>query len=103
MKTLTVTLLMSALVSCSALQAQSPSPTRGEFPLFVKVRLDRSVKLSSLKAGESVEGNLTRDVYSPQNKVFAAGSHVQLTVSRVERTSKPPSERLPWNQANPSN
>src|SRR5215469_13532173 len=96
MKTLTLAVSVSALVLCSALHAQSPSPTRNEFPLFVRVQLDRSVRLSSLKAGESVEGNLTRDVYSPESKVFAAGSHIQLTVSRVERKRKTPSERLPW-------
>lgn len=96
MKTLTSAALISILGLCSALQAQSSSPTRNEFPLFVKVQLDSSVKLSSLKAGESVEGNLTRDVYSPENKVFASGSHIRLTVSRVERKRKTPSGKWPW-------
>jgi len=54
------------------------------------------VKLSSLKAGESVEGNLARDLYSPENRVFASGSHIRLTVSRVERKPKTPSEKWPW-------
>src|SRR5579859_3662994 len=95
MKTLTLAALIS-LGLCSSLRAQSSSPTSNEFPLFVKVQLDSSVKLSSLKAGESVEGNLTGDVYSPENRVFAAGSHILLTVSRVERKRKTPSERWPW-------
>jgi len=96
MKTLTLAALISALALCPTLRAQSTSPTRDEFPLFVKVQLDSSVKLSSLKAGESVEGNLTRDVYSPENRVFASGSHIRLTVSRVERKRKTPSEKWPW-------
>jgi len=96
MKTLTLAALISALALCPTLWAQSTSPTRDEFPLFVKVQLDSSVKLSSLKAGESVEGNLTRDVYSPENRVFASGSHIRLTVSRVERKRKTPSEKWPW-------
>jgi len=96
MKTLTLAALISALALCPTLRAQSTSPTRDEFPLFVKVQLDISVKLSSLKAGESVEGNLTRDVYSPENRVFASGSHIRLTVSRVERKRKTPSEKWPW-------
>ena len=96
MKTLTLAALISTLALCSALRAQSASPTRNEFPLFVSVQLDSSVKLSSLKAGESVEGSLTRDVYSPEHRVFAADSHIRLTVSRVERKRKTPSERLPW-------
>jgi hypothetical protein len=97
MKTLTLAALISTLGLCSALCAQSSSsPTRNEFPLFVKVQLDRSVKLSSLKAGEFVEGNLAQDVYSPESRVFAAGSHIRLTVNRVERKPKTPSERWPW-------
>lgn len=96
MKTFTLAALISTLALGSALRAQSVSQTRNEFPLFVKVQLDSSVKLSSLKVGESVEGSLTRDVYSPENRVFAAGSHIQLTVSRVERKRKTPSEKLPW-------
>ena len=96
MKTLTLAALISALALCPTLRAQSSSPTSNEFPLFVKVQLDSSVKLSSLKAGESVEGNLTRDVYSPENRVFASGSHIRLTVSRVERKRKTPSEKWPW-------
>jgi hypothetical protein len=96
MKTVTFAVLISSLGLGCALQAQSSSPTRNEVPLFVRVQLDRSVKLSSLKAGESVEGNLTRDVYSPENKVFTAGSHIRLTVSRVERKRKIPSEKWPW-------
>src|SRR5579864_5456692 len=96
MKTLTLAVLISTLGLCSTLRAQSSSPYRNEFPLYVKVQLDSSVKLSSLKAGESVEGNLTRDVYSPENRVFASGSHIRLTVSRVERKRRTPSEKLPW-------
>jgi hypothetical protein len=96
MKTLALATLVSTLGLCSALRAQSASPTRNEFPVFVKIQLDSSVKLSSLKPGESVEGNLTRDVYSPENRVFASGSHIRLTVSRVERKRKTPSERWPW-------
>jgi|SRR5579864_375809 len=96
MKTLTLAVLISTLGLCSTLRAQSSSPSRNEFPLYVKVQLDSSVKLSSLKAGESVEGNLTRDVYSPENRVFASGSHIRLTVSRVERKRKKPNEKWPW-------
>jgi hypothetical protein len=95
MKTAAV-VLISTLGVCSALRAQSSSPAGKPFPLFVKVQLDSSVKLSSLKPGESVDGNLTRDVYSPENKVFAQGSHIRLTVSRVERRRKAPSEKWPW-------
>src|SRR5690349_9575831 len=88
MRNLSLAALVSALGLCSVLWAQSPSTARDEFPLFVKVQLDNSVKFSSLKPGESVEGRLTRDVYSPENKVFTSGSEIRLTVSRVERKRK---------------
>jgi len=96
MRNLSLAALVSALGLCSVLWAQSPSTARDEFPLFVKVQLDNSVKFSSLKPGESVEGRLTRDVYSPENKVFTSGSEIRLTVSRVERKRKQPSEKWPW-------
>ena len=95
MKTLVVSLMFSLGLG-SQLRAQSPALTTNQVPLFVKVQLDNSVKLSSLKAGESVEGNLARDVYSPDNRVFTSGSHIRLTVSRVERKPKTPSEKWPW-------
>ncbi|MGC2475866.1 MAG: hypothetical protein WA485_16110 [Candidatus Sulfotelmatobacter sp.] len=80
-----------------ALCAQAPTAGRpGESPLFVKVQLDNSVKLSALKPGDSVEGKLARDVYSPASKVFAAGSEVRLTVNQVERKRRIPSARWPW-------
>lgn len=96
MKILTLAVLISTLGLCSGVRAQSASPTHDQTPLFVKVQLDSSVKLSSLKPGEWVEGNLKGDVYSPENRVFASGSHIRLTVSRVERKRKVPSEKWPW-------
>ena len=96
MKKIALAALISVLGPYSSLLAQSSSPTGQRLPLFVKVQLDRSVKLSSLKAGESVDGNLTRDVYSPENKVFETGSHIRLTVSRVERRRKISNQKWPW-------
>lgn len=96
MKSLVLAAVISTLGLCSLLRAQSSPSNGNQVPLFVKVQLDSSVKLSSLKAGESVDGNLTRDVYSPENKVFVSGSHIRLVVSRVERRSKTPSQKWPW-------
>ncbi len=96
MKTLAMAGLVLNLSLCSTLFAQSTAPAHDAFPLFMKVQLDGSVKLSSLKAGKSVQGTLTRDVFSPDNKVFVSGSHIQLQVSRIERKRKTPSEKWPW-------
>lgn len=96
MKTLAMAGLIFSLLLCSRLWAQASSPTRDPFPLFLKVQLDSSVKLSSLKVGESVEGKLTRDVFSPENRVFVSGSQIQLKVARVERKRKTLSGKWPW-------
>ncbi len=96
MKTLAMAGLILSLVLCSELWAQSSTRSQDPFPLFLKVKLDSSVKLSALKAGESVEGKLTRDVFSPDNRVFVSGSHIQLKVSRVERKRKTLSGKWPW-------
>ncbi len=96
MKTFAMAGLIFSLFLCSRLWAQATSPTHDPFPLFVKVQLDSSVKLSSLKAGESVQGKLTRDVFSPENRVFVSGSRIQLKVIRIERKRKTPSGKWPW-------
>lgn len=90
-------LLMSLPLGASAL-GQTPATTASsnDFPLYVKVQLDNSVKLSSLKPGSVVEGNLTRDVYSPDRKLFRAGSHVRLTVDQLQRKRRTPNNRWPW-------
>lgn len=79
-----------------SLAAQSPAVIDDSYPLYVKVQLDKSVKLSALKPGDVTEGNLARDVYSVDRKVFAAGSHVRMTVDHIERRRCPPSDRWPW-------
>ena len=59
--------------------------TEDESSLYVELRLSRSVKLSALKPGDVIEGNLSRDVYSEVREVFPAGSAVRLTVDKLER------------------
>lgn len=76
--------------------AQTQPTGHDTFPLYVKVQLDKSVKLSSLKPGDVTEGNLARDVYSADRKIFPAGSHVRLTVDHLERKRRPVSDRWPW-------
>jgi len=77
--------------------ASSVAPVqRGEFPLYVKVQLDRATKLSSLKPGDAAEGTLARDVYLGNHKVFAAGNHVRLTVDHLEHRRRPANDHWPW-------
>lgn len=76
---------------------QVPDSTRPwSFPLYLKVELDKSVQLSSLKPGDIAQGKLARDVYSRDRKIFAAGSLVRLRVDHLERRRKPANDRWPW-------
>jgi hypothetical protein len=77
-------------------QASIPATNQTTFPLFIKVQLAKSVKLSSLKPGNVTEGNLARDVYSSDRKVFSEGSRVRLTVDHLEKKRRSKSDRWPW-------
>jgi len=96
MKTAILRFLLLSLALAPSAMGQAPARNSNDFPLYVKVQLDNSVKLSSLKPGSVVEGNLARDVYSPDRKLFPAGSHVRLVVDQLGRKRKPPSNRWPW-------
>lgn len=88
--------LSASLAPCAIGQSTTAVASPAPFPLYVKVQLDKAVKLSSLKPGDVTEGNLARDVYSADGKVFSAGSHVRLTVDHVERKRRARTDRWPW-------
>jgi hypothetical protein len=52
--------------------------------------------MSKLKAGDGVEGNLSRDVYSADRKLFPSGSGVRLTVDHLEKSKRIPNDHWPW-------
>jgi hypothetical protein len=64
--------------------------------VYVKVQLDGPLKLSKLKPGDVVEGNLARDVYSSDRELFPAGSHVRLAVDHLEKRRRTPDDHWPW-------
>ncbi len=64
--------------------------------LYVKVQLNSPLKLSRLKPGDVVEGNLARDVYSSDRELFPAGSHVRLAVDHLEKRRRTPDDHWPW-------
>ena len=64
--------------------------------LYVKVQLDRKVKLSALKPGEVVEGKLSRSVYAQDKQLFPAGSRVRLTVDKLAQRRRAPNDHWPW-------
>jgi hypothetical protein len=64
--------------------------------IYVKVQLNSPLKLSKLKPGDVVEGNLARDVYSSDRELFPAGSHVRLAVDHLEKRRRTPDDHWPW-------
>jgi hypothetical protein len=102
-----VTLLLS--LSCLAYGQSSPSevfsvsqagkvetPGTSDASLYVKIQLSGPLKLSALKPGDVVEGKLSRDVYSGDRDLFAAGNCVRLTVDKLERRRRVPNDHWPW-------
>jgi hypothetical protein len=74
--------------------AQSPTPANSG--LYVKVQLNDPLKLSKLKPGDVVEGNLVRDVYFADRELFPAGSHVRLPVDHMEKRRRIRNDHWPW-------
>jgi hypothetical protein len=64
--------------------------------LYVKVQLDRPLKLSKLKPEDTVEGTLARDVYSSDRELFPAGSRVRLAVDHMEKRRRTADDHWPW-------
>ena len=69
--------LILAVLFSQTLIAQETSPAKvsgSRSPLYLKVQFDNTVNLSSLKPGDVAEGDLSRDVYSSDGKVFGAAA-----------------------------
>jgi hypothetical protein len=67
----------------------------GASGLYMKVQLEKPLKLSKLKPGDIVEGNLARDIYSSDRELFPAGSHVRLAVDHMEKRRRAPNDHWP--------
>ena len=94
---LTAAVLGSSAI-CSASDqsiAASPGAKSATSGLYVKVQLKSEEKLSKLKPGDVLEGNLARDVYSSERELFPAGSNVSLTVDHMEKRRRIPNDHWP--------
>jgi hypothetical protein len=89
---------LAGSIFCMAQESASstPVPTSANASLYVKVQLDKAVKISKLKPGDTVEGKLARDVYSADRELFPAGSRVRLAVDHLERRRRIPDDHWPW-------
>jgi hypothetical protein len=64
--------------------------------LYLKVQLDRKLKISSLKSGDTVDGVLAQPVYSGEREYLPANSRVRLRVDKLERRKRTPNNHWPW-------
>ena len=85
-------------VICSAEEqpASAQEPTSANSSLYVKVQLDKPLKLAKLRPGDAVEGKLARGVYSSDHELYPAGSQVRLSVDHMERRRRTPDDHWPW-------
>lgn len=63
--------------------------------LYLKVQLKSPLKVSNLKPGDTVEGSLSRDVYSSDRELFPAGTDVRLTVDHLEKRRRVANDHWP--------
>jgi hypothetical protein len=103
-------LLGLLLVACGSAFAQSlpaghsstalafdPQPSLAlPSSVYVKVRIEKAVKVSASKPGDVVEGKLAQNVYSGDRELFATGGRVRLIVDKLERRRRVPNDHWPW-------
>jgi hypothetical protein len=92
---LAAALLVSSVI-CLAEEPSAPHSTSANTSLYVKVELDKPLKISKLRPGDAIEGKLARDVYSSDRELFPAGSRVRLTVDHLEKRRRIPNDHWPW-------
>ncbi|SPE29374.1 exported hypothetical protein [Acidobacteriia bacterium SbA2] len=74
--------------------AQDAASDQG--PLIVEVQPNGTPKLSRLKPGDKLQGQVKNGVYSGERALIPPGSPIDLTVSSTERRRRAPSDRWPW-------
>ena len=101
-KLATLVLLLAGLAT-SPKVCTAADDSAGDLPkaaadsgLYLKVQLAHPINMSRLKTGDVVQGNLSRDVYSSDHKMFPSGSGVRLTVDHLEKRKRTPNDHWPW-------
>jgi hypothetical protein len=91
---------VSASAQSSPAEPATPAQPQIDLALpssvYVKVRLDKSVKVSALKTGDVIQGNLAQDVYSGDQELFPSGSPVRLIVDKLGRRRRARNDHWPW-------
>ncbi len=91
-----VVLVGSVICSAQEQPASAQESTSANSSLYVKVQLDKPLKLAKLRPGDAVEGKLARGVYSSDREIYPAGSRVRLSVDHMERRRRTPNDHWPW-------
>jgi hypothetical protein len=99
-----LSLSLSAQAESSGHSSSGQAPTVADPQLdlalpssvYVKVQLEKSVKVSALKTGDVIDGKLAQDVCSGERALFPAGSQVHLTVDQLGRRRRVPNDHWPW-------
>ncbi len=71
------------------------NPASSSASLYLKVQLKSPLKVSKLKPGDTVEGSLSRDVYSADRELFPSGTDVRLTVDHMEKRRRIANDHWP--------
>jgi len=93
---LLATAVLASSVIASAQEPPLQHSTSANSSLYLKVELDKTLKLSKLRPGDMIEAKLARDVYSSDRELFPAGSRVRLTVDHLEKRRKATDDHWPW-------
>ncbi len=64
--------------------------------LYMRMEIDKNVRVAALKPGEVLEGKLSQGVYSQYKEIFPSGSIVQLTVDKLEMRRRAKNDHWPW-------
>jgi hypothetical protein len=98
---LQLTGLIACLIATTSVCAVNPNsapsaPPGSDEQLYIKLKPALKVKMSALKPGNTVQGNLMQDVYSGERQILRAGSPIRLTVDKMQRRRRVPNDHWPW-------
>ena len=88
---------LTATTSICTVDPNSPaSATAMDEQLYIKLKPVQNVKISRLKAGNTIHGKLVQDVYFGDRQILSAGSPIRLTVDKMQRRRRLPNDHWPW-------
>lgn len=96
LRILAAILILGGCLPVVLLAARKESGRGKPVPAFMDVQLDASVKLSHLKCGDTLEGSVTRNVFSGYYLIVPRASRVRMRVSAIKRGPREHNHFWPW-------